>query len=107
MEIQMPMNEEQMNEYYTKLLSQTSLEEKRAICLILQELTKAQSKHPDPWAINTKSKLYDHNYAASIVIEEAGELLEGVGLEVYDSVTSIKEAARNSLAKSDKRSNVV
>ena len=40
-------------------------------------------------------------------IEEAGELLEGVGLEVYDSVTSIKQGARNSLAKSDKRSNVV
>jgi hypothetical protein len=39
--------------------------------------------------------------------KEAHELLESVGLEVYDSVTSIKQAARNSLAKSDKRSNVV
>jgi hypothetical protein len=39
--------------------------------------------------------------------EEAHELLESIGLEVYDSVTSIKQAARNSLAKSDKRSNVV
>jgi hypothetical protein len=39
--------------------------------------------------------------------KEAHELLECVGLEVYDSVTSIKQAARNSLAKSDKRSNVV
>lgn len=39
--------------------------------------------------------------------EEARELLEGVGLEVSDTVTSIKKAARNSLAKSDKRSNVV
>jgi hypothetical protein len=39
--------------------------------------------------------------------EQARELLEGVGLKVYDSVTSIKQAARNSLAKSDKRSNVV
>jgi hypothetical protein len=39
--------------------------------------------------------------------EEARELLESVGLEVYDIVTSIKKAARNSLAKSDKRSNVV
>jgi hypothetical protein len=39
--------------------------------------------------------------------KEAHELLEGVGLEVYDSVTSIKQAAINSLAKSDKRSNVV
>jgi hypothetical protein len=39
--------------------------------------------------------------------KEAHELLEGVGLEVYDSVTSIKQVAINSLAKSDKRSNVV
>ena len=39
--------------------------------------------------------------------KEAHELLESVGLEAYDSVTSIKQAARNSLAKSDKRSNVV
>jgi hypothetical protein len=39
--------------------------------------------------------------------EEARELLEGVGLEVYDTVTSIRRTARNSLAKSDKRSNVV
>ena len=39
--------------------------------------------------------------------EEAHELLEGIGLEVSDTVTSIKKAARNSLAKSDKRSNVV
>ena len=39
--------------------------------------------------------------------KEAHELLEGIGLEVYDSVTSIKQAAINSLAKSDKRSNVV
>jgi hypothetical protein len=39
--------------------------------------------------------------------KEAHELLESIGLEVYDSVTSIKQAARNSLAKSDKRSNVV
>ena len=42
-----------------------------------------------------------------IYSKEAHELLECVGLEVYDSVTSIKQAARNSLAKSDKRSNVV
>jgi hypothetical protein len=34
-------------------------------------------------------------------------LLEGVGLDIYDTVPSIKRAARNSLAKSDKRSNVV
>jgi hypothetical protein len=39
--------------------------------------------------------------------KEAHELLEGIGLEVYDSVISIKQAARNSLAKSDTRSNVV
>jgi hypothetical protein len=39
--------------------------------------------------------------------KEAHELIESVGLEVNDSVTSIKQAARNSLAKSDKRSNVV
>jgi hypothetical protein len=39
--------------------------------------------------------------------KEAHELLEGIGLEVYDSVISIKQAARNSLAKSDTRSNIV
>jgi hypothetical protein len=39
--------------------------------------------------------------------KEAHELLEGIGLEVYDSVISIKQAATNSLAKSDTRSNVV
>ena len=39
--------------------------------------------------------------------EEAHKLLEGVGLDIYDTVSSIKRAARNSLAKSDKRSNVV
>jgi hypothetical protein len=39
--------------------------------------------------------------------KEAHELIESVGLEVNDSVTSIKQAARNSLAKPDKRSNVV
>jgi hypothetical protein len=39
--------------------------------------------------------------------EEAHKLLEGVGLDIYDTVPSIKRAARNSLAKSDKRSNVV
>jgi len=39
--------------------------------------------------------------------KEAHELLESIGLEVCDSVTSIRQAARNSLAKSDKRSNVV
>src|SRR5918995_840166 len=38
--------------------------------------------------------------------EEARKLLEGVGLDVYDTISSIKQAARNSLAKSDKRSNV-
>ena len=38
--------------------------------------------------------------------KEAHELLEGIGLEVYDTVTSIKRTARNSLAKSDKRLNV-
>jgi hypothetical protein len=39
--------------------------------------------------------------------EEARKLLEDVGLDIYDTVSSIKQAARNSLAKSDKRSNVV
>jgi len=38
---------------------------------------------------------------------EARELLESIGLQVYNTVTSINKAARNSLAKSDKRSNVV
>jgi hypothetical protein len=39
--------------------------------------------------------------------EEARKLLKGIGLEVYGTVPSIKQTARNSLAKSDKRSNVV
>jgi hypothetical protein len=39
--------------------------------------------------------------------EEARKLLKGVGLEVYGTVPSMKQTARNSLAKSDKRSNVV
>ncbi|HKG86680.1 MAG TPA: hypothetical protein VKA95_00025 [Nitrososphaeraceae archaeon] len=33
--------------------------------------------------------------------------VEGVGLDIYDTVSFIKQVARNSLAKSDKRSNVV
>jgi hypothetical protein len=39
--------------------------------------------------------------------EEAWKLLKSVGLEVYGSVPSMRRAARGSLAKSDKRSNVV
>jgi predicted nucleic acid-binding protein len=39
--------------------------------------------------------------------EEARKLLKGIGLEVYGTVPSIKQTARNSLAKSDKCSNVV
>jgi hypothetical protein len=39
--------------------------------------------------------------------EEARNLLEGIGLHVYGTVSSIKQTARNSLAKSDRRSNVV
>jgi hypothetical protein len=40
--------------------------------------------------------------------EEARSILQGMGLEdIYDTVDSIKEVARNSLAKSDRRSNVV
>ena len=39
--------------------------------------------------------------------EEARKLLKTIGLEVYGTVSSIKQTARNSLAKSDKRSNVV
>ena len=38
---------------------------------------------------------------------ESREILRGLGLEVYDSVDSIKSSARSSLASSDKRSNVV
>jgi hypothetical protein len=38
---------------------------------------------------------------------EARKLLEGIGLDVYDTVSSIKQVARSSLARSDKRSNVV
>src|SRR5919106_5273108 len=39
--------------------------------------------------------------------EEAHNLLECIGLHVYGTVSSIKQTARNSLAKSDRRSNVV
>ena len=39
--------------------------------------------------------------------DEARKLLKGIGLEVYGTVPSIKQTARNSLAKSDKCSNVV
>jgi hypothetical protein len=39
--------------------------------------------------------------------EEARKLLKRIGLEVYGDVPSMKQTARNSLAKSDKRSNVV
>jgi hypothetical protein len=39
--------------------------------------------------------------------EEARNLLEGIGLHVYGDISSIKQTARNSLAKSDRRSNVV
>jgi hypothetical protein len=39
--------------------------------------------------------------------EEARKLLKTIGLEVYGTVSSIKQTARSSLAKSDKRSNVV
>ncbi|MDQ6668550.1 MAG: hypothetical protein M3Y53_10050 [Thermoproteota archaeon] len=38
---------------------------------------------------------------------ESREILRTLGLEVYDSVDSIKSSARSSLACSDKRSNVV
>jgi hypothetical protein len=39
--------------------------------------------------------------------EEARQILETFGLKVNDSVNSMKIAARSSLAKSDKRSNVI
>ena len=39
--------------------------------------------------------------------EEARKLLKSIGLEVYGTVPSMKQTARNSLAKSDKRSNVI
>jgi hypothetical protein len=39
--------------------------------------------------------------------EEARKLLTSVGLDVYETVPSVKQTAKNSLAKSDKRSNVV
>ena len=35
------------------------------------------------------------------------EILRTLGLEVYDSVDSMKSSARSSLASSDRRSNVV
>src|SRR5215216_2497747 len=39
--------------------------------------------------------------------QESRQMLQTIGLEVYDNVNSMKSAARRSLAKSDKRSNVV
>ena len=39
--------------------------------------------------------------------KEACKLLKSIGLEVYGTVPSMKQTARDSLAKSDKRSNVV
>ncbi len=39
--------------------------------------------------------------------EESRQMLQTIGLEVYDNVNSMKSAARRSLAKNDKRSNVV
>lgn len=39
--------------------------------------------------------------------EETRKLLRSVGLDVYGTVPSMKQTARNSIAKSDKRSNVV
>jgi hypothetical protein len=39
--------------------------------------------------------------------EEARNLLEGIGLHVYGDISSTKQTARNSLAKSARRSNVV
>lgn len=71
---------------------------KVAMSIILNALAHAEGKHPDPWAINTKSKVYDHNYAASIVIEEAGELTQAAmqheheGKDRYEEM--ITEAAQ-------------
>jgi len=62
--------------YYNVLFASLTLEEKRAIAMILLALEKAKRKHPEPWAVNKKSKAYDHCYAAGIVGEEAGELLQ-------------------------------
>ena len=39
--------------------------------------------------------------------KEARNILESFGLPVYGTVSSMKQTARNSLAKSDRRSNVV
>lgn len=39
--------------------------------------------------------------------EESRQMLQTIGLEIYDNVDSMKSAARRSLAKSDKRSNVI
>ena len=38
---------------------------------------------------------------------EAHKLLKDVGLDIHDNVSSIKQVAKSSLAKSDKRSNIV
>jgi hypothetical protein len=39
--------------------------------------------------------------------EEARKLLKSIGLQIYGTVSSTKQSARNSLAKSGRRSNVV
>lgn len=39
--------------------------------------------------------------------EEAHQIISGLGLVLYDSVESVKSQARNSLAQSDRRSNIV
>jgi hypothetical protein len=39
--------------------------------------------------------------------KESRQMLQTIGLEIYNNVDSMKSAARRSLAKSDKRSNVV
>jgi hypothetical protein len=39
--------------------------------------------------------------------EESRQMLQTIGLKIYDNVDSMKSAARRSLAKSDKRSNVI
>jgi hypothetical protein len=38
---------------------------------------------------------------------EARKLLKDAGLDIHDTVSSIKQVARSSLARSDKRSNIV
>jgi hypothetical protein len=60
------------------------------------------------WEILLQVEQYlSQDGAGKSVSNQSLKQLKSVGLEVYGTVSSMKQTARNSLAKSDKRSNVV